>query len=315
MPELPEVETIRQGLLGRIEGVKVAALESHPCRVFQVSRDSLTDALVGHQFRRLERLGKFLIFGLDAHVLVIHLGMTGQLTLRDPRRHDSPDFFRHPTTGLQRVRQHPPDRHTHLQIHFEDGRSLLYRDMRTFGKVYLLTPREAARDRFFARVGLEPFSDEYTLDSFLVGFGERKLRIKSLLLDQKFVAGVGNIYADEALFACGIHPCRRAHRLGRFEKEWLFQSVKGVLEKGLHFGGTSLRDYIDSDGQRGTHQEELMAYGREGKPCRVCGSGICKIVVSQRGTHFCAACQPRAGQKKSEMRLFSRFDHVFLKKI
>ena len=272
MPELPEVETIRLGLMGQIEGVKIVDVESHPCRVFQVERDCLNQVLLGAKIRGIDRLGKFLIFRLSEHNLVIHLGMTGQLTLRDPSRCDSPQFFRHPTTGLQRVRQHPPDQHTHLQIHFEDGRSLFYRDMRTFGKIYLLTHEEVRRDVFFSRVGMEPFSKEYSLAVFLGNCRGRKVRVKSLLLDQSFVAGVGNIYADEALFVSGIHPCRRVNRIRIFEREWLFQSVKKVLEKAIRFGGTTLRDYIDSDGRQGTHQEELRVYGREGSPCLVCGA-------------------------------------------
>jgi len=302
MPELPEVETIRLGLTGQFEDIEIVDVESHSCRVFQVPRDWLRQVLLGDKIQSLDRLGKFLIFRLSEHDLVIHLGMTGQLTLRDPSRCDSPHFFRHPATGLQRVRQHSPDQHTHLQIHFENGKSLCYRDIRTFGRIYLFTHEEARRDRFFSRVGMEPFSEEYLLDVFLDNCRDRKVRIKSLLLDQSFVAGVGNIYADESLFVSGIHPCRRINRIRIFERERLFQSIKRVLEKAIKFGGTTLRDYIDSDGREGSHQEELRVYGREGSPCLVCGAEIRKIFISNRGTHFCEVCQPRAGQKKSGRR-------------
>ena len=294
MPELPEVETIRRGLEGRVEGLEILGIEATGSRIFQIDPAEMAAALEGKCFVGLERLGKFLIFRLQGRTLVVHLGMTGQLTLRQPEVRDAEGFFRHPVTGLQRVRQHAPDRHTHFQIHFENGSSLLYRDTRMFGKVYLLSPAEAARDRFFARLGLEPFSDEYRLGAFLRRFRGRTLAVKSLLLDQGFVAGVGNIYADEALFAANLHPLRRVTTLRRYEKERLFQTIKIVLEKGIHFGGTSMRDYINSDGETGSFQEKLLVYGRRGEECFLCGTEIEKIIVSQRGTHFCPTCQPRS---------------------
>ena len=294
MPELPEVETIRRGLEGRVEGLEILGIEATGSRIFQIDPAEMAAALEGKCFVGLERLGKFLIFRLQGRTLVVHLGMTGQLTLRQPEVRDAEGFFRHPVTGLQRVRQHAPDRHTHFQIHFENGSSLLYRDTRMFGKVYLLSPAEAARDRFFARLGLEPFSDEYRLGAFLRRFRGRTLAVKSLLLDQGFVAGVGNIYADEALFEANLHPLRRVTTLRRYEKERLFQTIKIVLEKGIHFGGTSMRDYINSDGETGRFQEKLLVYGRRGEECFLCGTEVEKIIVSQRGTHFCPTCQPRS---------------------
>ena len=294
MPELPEVETIRRGLEGRVEGLEILGIEATGSRIFQIDPAEMAAALEGKCFVGLERLGKFLIFRLQGRTLVVHLGMTGQLTLRQPEVRDAESFFRHPVTGLQRVRQHAPDRHTHFQIHFENGSSLLYRDTRMFGKVYLLSPAEAARDRFFARLGLEPFSDEYRLGAFLRRFRGRTLAVKSLLLDQGFVAGVGNIYADEALFEANLHPLRRVTTLRRYEKERLFQTIKIVLEKGIHFGGTSMRDYINSDGETGSFQEKLLVYGRRGEECFLCGTEVEKIIVSQRGTHFCPTCQPRS---------------------
>ena len=298
MPELPEVETIRRGLASRVEKLEILRIESSGCRIFQIDPAELAGALEGESFTALERLGKFLIFRLRERTLVIHLGMTGQLTLRLPEVEDAAGFVRHPVTGLQRVRQHAPDRHTHFQIHFENGSSLLYRDIRMFGKVYLLSPAEASRDRFFARLGLEPFSEEYQLEAFLDRFRGRSLAIKSLLLDQRFVAGVGNIYADEALFEAGIHPLRGVATLRLYEKKRLFRTIKDVLEKGIHFGGTSMRDHINSDGERGSFQEELLVYGRRGEDCFLCGTEIEKIVVSQRGTHFCPSCQRRGRPRR-----------------
>ena len=293
MPELPEVETIRQGLREQILRATVHDVESTACRIFQSPLEVLLERLPGQHIVEIDRRGKFLIIRLSCDRLVIHLGMTGQLTVWHPERPDSEGFLRHPVTGLQRVRQHSADKHTHLQLHFDDGRSLLFRDPRKFGKCHLLE-KETELAALLSHLGIEPLSDEYTLEAFLKRMKGRKTSIKALLLDQRVVAGVGNIYADEALFRASIHPSRRAHHLRRYEKVRLFQAVRLALERGVVYGGTTLRDYVRSDGREGENQEKLLVYGRPGQACPRCGTGIEKIVVAQRGTHFCSNCQPRS---------------------
>ncbi len=293
MPELPEVETIRRGLEQRLPGGRIREVELRPCRVFRDDPELLSQQLPGQRFEAFRRRGKFLIIELSDWFWIVHLGMTGQLTVRLPERPDSPRFLRHPATGLQRVRQHAPDHHTHLHALLEDGRELLYRDVRKFGR-QLLLPRDEDRLRsHFAHLGLEPFGEEYRWEAFRGRLDGRKLAIKSLLLQQNVVAGVGNIYADEALFEARIHPCSRVHRLRRYEQKRLFEAIPEVLRRGVRFGGTTLRDYLDSDGQQGTNQDELRVYGRPEEPCPRCGTPIEKIVVSQRGTHYCPQCQRR----------------------
>ncbi len=292
MPELPEVETIRRSLLPHLPGRCVVEVRYGDPKILKVPRHELTAAVTGSRFQDIHRRGKYLLFRLDRHHLVIHLGMSGQLTLRDPRLEDSPGFLRHPVTGLQKSRQHPPDRHTHLQLTLDDGRVLCLRDPRKFGKVLLLDPTEQAVKEFFEpRLGPEPLDADYRLEVFLQRLGQRRAPVKSVLLDQRVVAGVGNIYADEALFEAGIRPTRRAHRLRRHEKVRLFEAVRQVLERGIRFGGTTLRDYVDSDGREGGFQEELQVYGRAGEPCRRCGKEVVRIFLAQRGTHFCPTCQ------------------------
>jgi formamidopyrimidine-DNA glycosylase len=301
VPELPEVETIRRGLLPRIVGLPVQRIEVGDRKVFQSEPSRLEAELPGQSVQALWRRGKFLVFDLDRSHLVVHLGMTGQLTLRDPRRADDGRFLRSPLTGLERARQHAPDRHTHLQVHFLDGRTLMLRDTRKFGKVHLVPRNGSSLEQLFSHLGCEPLSNEYQLASFLEKMSRRpRVQIKSLLLDQKFVAGIGNIYADEALFEAGIRPTRRVRSLRRYEKVRLFESIPRVLEKGIAFGGTSLRDYVDSNGEAGHHQEELNVYGRNGNTCRRCETTIVKIVVGQRGTHFCPRCQPTRPQGRSK---------------
>jgi formamidopyrimidine-DNA glycosylase len=169
----------------------------------------------------------------------------------------------------------------------------MFRDTRKFGKVFILPKSETIINAFFSRLGMEPLSQDYQLDRFLDFLKNRKAPIKPVLLDQKFIAGVGNIYADEALFEANVHPSKRIRYLTKKEKQEIFSAIPRVLEKGIHYGGTTLRDYVDSDGQEGNHQEFLQVYGRRGAPCRKCGSIIKKTVIGQRGTHFCPTCQKR----------------------
>ncbi|MEE2822840.1 MAG: bifunctional DNA-formamidopyrimidine glycosylase/DNA-(apurinic or apyrimidinic site) lyase [Acidobacteriota bacterium] len=294
MPELPEVETIRKGLEPHVVGQIITNVTAADCRIFKV-HPRLLESLSGQRIHGLNRRGKFLITKLDRHYLVFHFGMTGQLTFRHPNRSDSEIFNRHPVTGLQRILQHAPDQHTHLQIHLKGGGALLFRDIRKFGKVFLIEKQKHILQDFFCRLGLEPFTSSYNFRAFLEGFHKRKLRIKSLLLDQHFVAGIGNIYADEALFQAKIHPARTVQSLRLWEKEALFKSIPMVLSEGIDHGGTTLRDYVQSTGETGSHQENLKVYGQKGKPCYQCKTIIKKIMMSQRGTHFCPTCQPRSG--------------------
>ena len=298
MPELPEVETVRRGLEPHVVGGIIDDIQVGDSKIFQIEPHLLLEQIRGQKILGLSRRGKYLIFELERHYLIFHFGMTGQLTFRDPNRSDSEGFKRHPVTGLQRTRQHAPDRHTHLQIHLRQGGAILFRDIRKFGKVFLIEKGEVSV--FFERLGMEPWTPDYNLKAFLQKFGNRKLAIKSLLLDQSFVAGVGNIYADEALFAAGIHPARKVRSLRKAEKESLFEAIPRVLEKGIEYGGTTLRDFVNSDGNTGNHQEKLQVYGRKGESCHRCGTLIQRIVISQRSSSFCPACQPRGGRSRAE---------------
>lgn len=296
MPELPEVETIRRGLVDRIREARIQEILARPCRVFRMEPAAL-EVLRDQTIEDLKRRGKFLVLSTQDHFCIFHLGMTGQLTLRHPDRPDG-GFVRHAATGLQRASQHSPDQHTHFEIHLDDGRQILYRDVRKFGRIHLLDRNDDLLEEFFGRLGLEPFSDDYRKDSFLRLFEGRRLSIKALLLDQTFVAGIGNIYADEALFEARVHPLTPSDHLTRSQKTRLFEAIPLVLKKGIQFGGTSLRDYVDSEGRSGTHQDELQVYGRKGLACPRCGASIRKIVVAQRGTHFCARCQRRRTSRR-----------------
>jgi formamidopyrimidine-DNA glycosylase len=291
MPELPEVETIRLGLLDRVSNKRIESVEVRCERIILRPRpQELAAALAGQTIRDIRRRGKFLIFETDDYKLLIHLGMSGQLTYWDQARKDDEKFFI-TLTGLQKARQHAIDKHTHVSFYFNDGNALHYRDIRQFGKWRLYRPEEFKHAREFWLLGLEPFTKDYSWRRFLEQFEGRKLKIKSLLLNQSFVAGIGNIYADEALFEARIHPERLARSVSVEEKKRLFRAIPKVLRRGLKYGGTSFRSYTNADGETGTNQEKLRVYGREGESCRRCKATIVRIVVGQRSSHFCPRCQ------------------------
>ena len=295
MPELPEVETIRRGLEARIRGRSIESAAVAANRVFQVDPQWLRCQIVGQRVVALDRRGKYLVIELDDWYWIVHLGMTGQLTVKrkdlfGPASDRRPGRFPDIADAL--------DRHTPLALRFTTGEVMTFRDVRKFGRVFLIAKVQGALTDLFGSLGLEPFGPSYRLEDFLKKLKGRKTRLKSMLLNQGFVAGVGNIYADEALFEAALHPARTVRSLRRAEKEALFRAIPEVLERGMLYGGTTLRDYVGSDGEPGQNQNGLRVYGRDERACYRCGTVIQKMVISQRGTHYCPTCQPRSRKKE-----------------
>ncbi len=291
MPELPEVETIRRGLEQGLPGRRVERAEVRCDRVLlKPDAPTFERELRGQVFREPQRHGKLLILPLERHTLLVHLGMTGQITLRDPSRPDRP-FERLPVTGLQRTTQHAVDAHTHIVLHLEGGHQLMYRDIRKFGKWRLYRPQELSRAPELKRLGPDPFTPAYQLESFQDAMKRTRRSVKSALLDQGVVAGVGNIYADEALYRSGIRPTRRGVSLTRAELARLFTAVREVLELGISNRGTTFSNYRDAEGRSGSNQASLQAYGRYGQECYGCGGQLQRSTVGQRTTTWCPRCQ------------------------
>ncbi len=290
MPELPEVEVTRRRIEGLLVGRRISrVLTTRNSYFFLTDPRRLRRGLVGREVTGLERHGKYLVAGLDDdRRLLRHLGMSGQLFAEEavsPRLLSA--SARSSLTPEQQSR-FAPDRHTHLQLCFEDGGSrVLMRDVRKFGKVRLLDPGER-----------EPRLEKLGVDA-LVATGEqlfratrgRKIEIKSLLLDQSSIAGVGNIYADECLFLARVRPTRRSRRMTRRECNAVIEALHGILQRAIEAGGSSISDYIAPDGTDGSYQNERRVYARTGEPCPECGSKLRRITIAQRGTHFCAKCQ------------------------
>lgn len=291
MPELPEVETVRRSLLDHLPDREIRSIEVRDPFVLRGQDIELfQQGLVGQRFQTLSRQGKLLYFPLQERTLIVHLGMTGQLTVRLPHRADT-TFLRHEKTGLQRTLQHPPDKHTHISIHLDDGAALHYRDIRKFGRVFWVPELGRAEILGRFRLGVDPILDPFDPKVLSAALGARKSPIKSVLLDQTLLAGLGNIYVDEALFRAGIRPGRGAHRVRGAQIRRLAEAITAVLHQGIESGGTTLRDFVSGIGQTGYNQEKLLVYGRYGLPCHSCGQILRRSTVAGRTTTWCANCQ------------------------
>ena len=260
MPELPEVETVVRSIAPHITGRRILSANFNSKHVTPGNRGMLAARLAGRRVESVRRRGKFIVIGLDQGTLAVHLGMTGRLLI-----------------------QGQPGEHTHGVFTLEHGQ-LIYDDPRQFGRIEW----SAGPPKRVVRLGPEPL--EITFEDFRQNL-RRKARIKALLLNQTFLAGVGNIYADESLFAAGIHPLTIAARLSKARACRLHQAIRDVLTEAIALGGSSISDYVDGNGQPGWFQVRHRVYGREGQACVNCGTPIRRILIAQRGTHFCPRCQ------------------------
>jgi formamidopyrimidine-DNA glycosylase len=272
MPELPEVETVRRQLEPALRDAKITSLAIlDPRWCAPLAPAELSDVVVGRRVRALRRRGKYLDWVLEGEIhLLMHLRMTGTLLLDAPQR--------------------PP--HTRVEITFDSGRSLSFVDPRRFGTGELLIGDAALEAFFAARLGIEPFDDRFTPALLRALARGRRGPIKSFLLDQHKIAGIGNIYADEALFRSGVHPRRAAGALKPVQYVRLRDAIREVLAAGIDARGASIDDFRDSGGVRGSFQDRFLVHRRAQEPCVVCGTTIRKLVVGGRGTYVCVRCQP-----------------------
>ena len=283
MPELPEVETIRRHLAPLVEGRRVAALEIlDPRWSMPLAPAELAAAVEGRRIERLGRRGKYFEWRLSNEVfLLMHLRMTGTLLYGAPE----------------------PTPHTRVRVRLDDGGHLLFVDPRRFGTGELALGGEALDAFYAARLGVEPLGDAFTAEHLFSLSRGRRAPIKAFLLDQRRVAGVGNIYADEALFAARIHPLRPAGRITRAQAAALRDAVVAALEAGIEAKGATIDDFRDPDGVSGSFQDAFRVHLRAGQPCPVCSTPVVKLRAAGRGTYVCPRCQPkprRAGTRRRQ---------------
>lgn len=288
MPELPEVETYVRALKPLLDGKTILEAEVRWPRTIAAPDASLFPDLVrGRRFASFHRRGKYMLFGLDSSEwLIVHLRMTGELRIHKPAgqqvEHDSA-----PVDSAALLPASTSDKHTHVIFQLDTGEELRFRDTRKFGRIWLVTDKETV----VGKLGPEPLDAEFLPQHLEERLARRTANIKSLLLNQSIIAGVGNIYADEALFRARIDPRRAAGRLNAGEIVRLHQGLRDVLQAGIQAQGSSLQNYAPPTGGKGGFQEQFQVFRRSGKPCFRCNAPISRIVLGQRSTHFCPECQ------------------------
>jgi formamidopyrimidine-DNA glycosylase len=272
MPELPEVENVRRSLQRLVAGRRVVRVEVRLARIVRSpAPEAFARAIAGETIERVDRRGKYLLLRLGARTLVSHLRMEGRFGLHDVHE---PELL-----------------HTHVVFDLDGEQQLRYRDVRQFGTMDLLSTDVADAWPQLHDLGPEPIEESCDAAYLYARTRGRATPIKAMLLDQRVVAGIGNIYADETLHRAGVHPALPAGRTSRVQCARIVDAARAILTQAIALGGSSVKSFVDGDGQRGGYQYALAVYGREGQACVTCGAPIVKLRVAGRGTHLCPACQ------------------------
>ncbi len=299
MPELPEVETIRRGLKKHILGKKITKIDILKPKLVKNSIKSFREILIGSAFQDIQRIGKLLIFELSIpsnklktknisvpakKFLLVHLKMTGQLIWQKGEEKIMGGHYE------PHQKNEFPNKYSHIIFNFEDGGTLFYNDLRQFG--YLMTVSRAELEKIRGKYGIEPGTSEYLWENFREKLVKHhKMILKSFLLNQQIIAGLGNIYVDEACFRSGLLPTRKIENINEVEAKLLFKNIREIINESIKMGGTTFRNYRDAFGGKGNFTDKLQVYGLENIPCKKCGTLIKKIKLAGRGTHFCPHCQ------------------------
>jgi len=300
MPELPEVETIRRDLIDKIKSKKIDKIKVKKPKMLKNSLAFFRGNLVGSSFSDINRIGKLLIFVFknkkgEERYLLMHLKMTGQLIYCSEKSfvvgghansHDEESKARDGNTG----EICHENKYTHVIFEFADGAKLFFNDLRQFG--YLKIVDKKSLEDVYLSFGIEPLQKNFTWDNFKKIFKNRKTNVKAILLNQKLISGIGNIYADEILFEAKIKPERTADSLSEKDLKEIFRATKDILKKAIKYRGTTFSNYVDANGKKGNFSGQLKVYGREDEKCKRCKKGIIKKnKVAGRGTRYCPVCQ------------------------
>ncbi|WP_409251597.1 DNA-formamidopyrimidine glycosylase [Bacillus sp. SCS-153A] len=273
MPELPEVETVRRTLAELVTGKRIRSVSVFWPKMVKLPHEveEFKLSLQGETIQAVDRRGKFLILQTDHYSLVSHLRMEGRYGV---------------FPGDETI-----EKHTHVIFHFDDGSELRYKDVRKFGTMHLFPKGEENLNLPLLQLGPEPFSPDFTVGYLTEKLAKTERAVKAVLLDQTVLVGLGNIYVDEALFRSRIHPARKAKSIKKSEMKKLHKEIIDTLSEAVEQGGSTIRSYVNSQGQIGMFQQQLFVYGRKNEECRNCGKPIEKNVTAGRGTHFCPNCQ------------------------
>ncbi|MDP2684969.1 MAG: bifunctional DNA-formamidopyrimidine glycosylase/DNA-(apurinic or apyrimidinic site) lyase [bacterium] len=292
MPELPEVETIRQDLRKKVINKKIVDIEILHKKIVHGDNQAFLGILKNNKIKSIDRIGKLIIFELadTENFLFVHLKMTGQLIYKKGKvvvaGGHSDEWGKKPQITKELASF---DKYVRVIITFADKAKLYFNDMRVFG--YMKIDNKVAKDKIIKDFGIEPFTENFTLNNFANIFKNKRISLKEILLDQKLIAGIGNIYADEICFKAGVSPSRSASSLTREEINKLYIAIKYIFKKAIESRGTTFNNYVDSDGNRGNFTKYLQVYGRGGQDCKKCRKTLVKIRLVGRGTVFCKKCQ------------------------
>jgi len=283
MPELPEVETIVRDLNKKLKNKKIISVKSSDKKVFQLSNSGVKNIL-GKKIREVKRRAKMIIIDLAGSYLIVHLKMTGQLV------YENKNLLIAGGHSIINEDKKLPNKFTRVIFKFADKSTLYFNDVRRFGWIKQMSKNKFTE--FNVRLGVEPLSADFTLKYFHEFLLHKsKTSIKQALLDQKYISGIGNIYADESLFMAQIKPARKVNSLSFAEIKKLYQAIPKILKYAIKHRGTSFNDYVDAQGEAGNFIKYLKVYGRGGEKCKICGGAIKKIKLGGRGTHWCDKCQ------------------------
>ena len=270
MPELPEVETTRRGIVHRLQGARATGAIIRNGRLRWPVPPNLSERIAGQQLQDIHRRAKYLLFRFERGTLIVHLGMSGSLRVL--------------------TEAYPPERHEHIDLLFDGGLRLRYRDPRRFG-AFLWCEGDPSQHPLLHKLGPEPLSESFSTPYLAQTLANKKTAIKIAIMDQHIVVGVGNIYASESLFRAHILPQRPANQLSLSDATCLTECIRTVLSESITAGGSTLRDYVDSDGKAGYFMQNNFVYGRAGEPCRICHTAIQTTRQGQRTTYWCPNCQ------------------------
>ena len=271
MPEIAEVETVRNTLKIRVLNKKITDVNIIYSKMIESNLEEFKNKLIGNRFIDIKRIGKWLIFELDKYYLLSHLRMEGKYFIK--------------------TNKEPIEKHEHIVFSFEDDTDLRYHDTRKFGRMNLIKKEELYTTEAIKKQGYEPFDNKLTSDYLLSKFKNKKLPMKTLLLDQTIISGLGNIYADEVLYDSKINPLKKGEDVTKEECERIIASSKKIIKEAIKLGGTTIKSYTSSLGVTGRFQAKLKAHKKEGEPCIICGNPIKRIKVGGRSTYYCDNCQ------------------------
>lgn len=273
MPELPEVETVKQTLKRLVQNKTIQHVDVFWPNIIKLPEDveEFKIKLQQQTILDIHRKGKFILFELNDYILISHLRMEGKYSVH--------------------THEEPVKKHTHVIFMFTDGKELRYNDVRKFGTMHIVNKGEELKQKPLNQLGPDPFDAAFTFDYFYKKLHKTERVIKSALLDQTIVAGLGNIYVDETLFQAKVNPLKKANKLTKKEVRAIQEEAKTILQHAIELGGTTIRSYSNGNGEMGMFQQTLSVYGQENRPCRNCGKPIVKMKIGGRGTHVCMNCQ------------------------